>query len=150
MLYYRIDILEELGINPDDINTWDDINKILPILQNKSLNFGMPVPVLGVVGGTLSIYATLLYQMGGQLYDTGEYQYDGVTTDLNSDAAFDAFKMWTNMFIVHQVPNSYDFANRFRTVRFRSRSRTIPRIIRSACLHRSLTACGHLSVFREP
>lgn len=64
MLYYRIDILEELGINPDDVNTWDDINKILPILQNKSLNFGMPVPVLGVVGGTLSIYATLLYQMG--------------------------------------------------------------------------------------
>lgn len=115
MLYYRIDILEELGINPDDVNTWDDINKILPILQNKSLNFGMPVPVLGVVGGALSIYATLLYQMGGQLYDTGEYQYDGVTTDLNSDAAFDAFKMWTNMFIVHQVPNSYDFANRFRS-----------------------------------
>lgn len=117
MLYYRTDILEELGINPDtQLNTWDDIYKLLPLLQNKSMNFGMPVPVLGAVGATLNIYATLLYQMGGELYVMGdEYEYDGINGNLESDEALDAFKMWTNLFTVNRLPNTYDFANRFRS-----------------------------------
>jgi len=117
MLYYRTDVLEELGINPEtDLDTWDDIYNILPLLQNKSMNFGMPVPVLGMVGGTLGIYATLLYQQGGELYVmSDEYEYDGIRGNLDSDEALDAFKIWTNLFTVKRLPNSYDFANRFRS-----------------------------------
>ncbi|MDD6205127.1 MAG: extracellular solute-binding protein [Firmicutes bacterium] len=117
MLYYRTDILEELGVDPDtQLNTWDDIYKLLPLLQNKSMNFGMPVPALGVVGGTLNLYATLLYQRGGTIYKmSDEYEYDGITGNLDSDEALDAFKMWTNLFTVNRLPNSYDFANRFRS-----------------------------------
>ena len=117
MLYYRTDIMEELGVDPDtQLNTWDDIYKLLPLLQNKNMNFGMPVPVLGVVGGTLGLYATMLYQRGGELYKmSDEYPYDGITGNLDSDEALDAFKMWTNLFTVHRLPNSYDFSNRFRS-----------------------------------
>ncbi len=127
MLYYRTDVLTELGINPEtDLETWDDIYRILPILQNKSMNFGMPVPVLGVIGASFGIYATLLYQRGGTFYEMNdEYNVlnadgelitpDGLTGRLDSDEALDAFKMWTDLFTVKRLPNSYDFANRFRS-----------------------------------
>lgn len=110
MLYYRTDICAELGIDPEtDLETWDDIKSILPILQSHSMNFGMP-------GGTLNLFATLLYQMGGELYvPDPDHEYDGIKTTLDQDAALDAFKLWTDFYTVYGVPNAYDFSNWFRS-----------------------------------
>lgn len=117
MLYYRTDICAELGIDPEtDLETWDDIKSILPILQSHSMNFGMPVPAVGAAGGTLNLFATLLYQMGGELYvPDPDHEYDGIKTTLDQDAALDAFKLWTDFYTVYGVPNAYDFSNWFRS-----------------------------------
>ena len=117
ILYYRTDICEELGINPKtDLTTWEGVKSILPILQGRSMNFGMPVSVVGAAGATLNIFATLLYQMGGELYEPDpDHEYDGVKTTLDQDIALDAFKLWTDLYTVYGIPNAYDFANWFRS-----------------------------------
>lgn len=67
MLFYRKDILAELGLEVP--NTWEDVIHILPVLQKKNLNFGFPkVLVDGAVGLGLPVYATFLFQNGGSLY----------------------------------------------------------------------------------
>ena len=108
MVFYRTDILEELGLNPP--NTWDDVYYIIGELQNKQMVFAMPVPVVGAVGSGNLSYAMLLYQHGGQYYTD-----DRTTTMLTTDAALDAFKEWTQFYTLYNIPNTYDFANRFRT-----------------------------------
>ena len=108
MVFYRTDILEELGLQAPE--TWDDVYNIIGELQNKQMTFAMPVPVVGSVGSGEMSYAMFLYQKGGQFYTD-----DLVTTDLTSDAALDAFKEWTQFYTLYDLPNTYDFANRFRT-----------------------------------
>ena len=65
---------------------------------------------VGAVGSGEQSFAMLLYQKGGQFYTE-----DRTTTDLTSDAALDAFKEWTQFYTLWDLPNTYDFANRFRT-----------------------------------
>ncbi len=108
MTFYRTDILEELGLEPPE--TWDEVYNIIGHLQNQQMTFAMPVPVVGAVGSGNNTFATLLYQKGGQYYTE-----DRDSTDLNSDAALDAFKEWTEFYTLYDLPNTYDFANRFRT-----------------------------------
>lgn len=108
MIFYRTDILEELGLEPPE--TWEDVYYIIGELQNQQMTFAMPVPVVGAVGAGNLTYAMLLYQKGGQFYTD-----DRTTTDLTSDAALDAFKEWTQFYTLYDLPNTYDFANRFRT-----------------------------------
>ncbi len=108
MTFYRTDILEELGLEPPE--TWDEVYNIIGHLQNQQMTFAMPVPVVGAVGSGNNTFATLLYQKGGQYY-----LEDRSSTDLNSDAALDAFKEWTEFYTLYNLPNTYDFANRFRT-----------------------------------
>ena len=108
MIFYRTDILEELGLEPP--KTWDDVYYIIGELQNQQMTFAMPVPVVGAVGSGEQTFAMLLYQKGGQFYTE-----DRTTTDLTTDAALDAFKEWTQFYTLWDLPNTYDFANRFRT-----------------------------------
>ena len=42
VLFYRTDIMEELGIDATQINTWDDVIKTLPKLQKNSMSFAIP------------------------------------------------------------------------------------------------------------
>lgn len=108
MTFYRTDILEELGLEPPE--TWQEVYNIIGHLQNKQMTFAMPVPVVGAVGSGNNTFATLLYQKGGQYY-TDERD----STLLTSDAALNAFKEWTEFYTLYNLPNTYDFANRFRT-----------------------------------
>ena len=108
MTFYRTDILEELNLDPPE--TWEDVYNIIGHLQNKQMTFAMPVPVVGSVGSGNLSYAMLLYQKGGQYYTE-----DRDSTELTTDAALDAFKEWTEFYTLYNLPNSYDFANRFRT-----------------------------------
>jgi ABC-type glycerol-3-phosphate transport system substrate-binding protein len=108
MTFYRTDILDELGLEPPE--TWTDVDNIIKELQNKQMTFAMPVPVVGAVGSGNLSFAMLLYQKGGQYYTD-----DRDSTLLTSDEALDAFKEWTEFYTSAGLPNTYDFANRFRT-----------------------------------
>jgi len=108
MLFYRTDILDELGLKVPQ--TWDDVYSLIGELQNKQMEFGMPVPVSGTVGAGIGSFATLLFQKGGAFYEP-----DGVASGLTSDAALNAFRQWTQFYTQYKLPNAYDFANRFRS-----------------------------------
>ncbi len=97
MMFYRTDIFEELGLSVPE--TWDDFYKLIPILQGKNLNIGMP-----------DIFATLLVQRGGSIFNESL-----TSTMLDSKEALDAFYQWTEFFTLYGMPLAFDFFNRFRT-----------------------------------
>ncbi|MFP4017218.1 MAG: extracellular solute-binding protein, partial [Halanaerobiales bacterium] len=127
MLFYRQDILSELGLGIPE--TWDDIFRIIPELQENNMEFGFPISdvaarraVSADIGmstagaGSLSAhpgvtpFLTFLYQKDGDLYKP-----DGVTTDLHNERAIESFRMWTDFFELYKLPMSYNPQNRFRT-----------------------------------
>lgn len=108
LLFYRSDILSKLELSVPQ--TWDDVIAMLPILQKRHLTFGMPLPYASnMVGVGINTYAMFLYQNGGQFYKNG-----GISSDLDSDQAVDAFFKWTNFYNDYQLPTQYDFISRFR------------------------------------
>ncbi|MBP5198410.1 MAG: extracellular solute-binding protein, partial [Lachnospiraceae bacterium] len=100
MLYYRADILQELGLEVPQ--TWDDFYRCLAVIQKNNMNVGM-IP-------DYTSYGMLLYQFGGAYY-----KEDGTESGLSSEAAVQAFSKWTGNYADYRMPVSYDFANRFRT-----------------------------------
>lgn len=100
MMFYRTDILAELGINPPE--TWEELYGILPTLTRNNMDFGLQ--------STLNTFATLLYQNGGSFYNS-----KGTASALGSLAALETFKDWTDLYTSYRLPVSFDFANRFRT-----------------------------------
>ena len=108
MLFYRTDVLAELGLEVPQ--TWDDVIYVIDQLGKQQMQFAMPAPTTGVIGAGTSTFATLLYQMGGTFYEE-----DGVASTLNNKTAIEAFKMWTRFYTDYGLPVDYDFANRFRT-----------------------------------
>lgn len=123
MLFYRKDILEELGLEVPQ--TWDDVIKIIPDLNKDHMDFGLPYSGIaqassGAIGegsatvsvlahGGVSTFLTLLFQRGEDLY-----LGDGIATNLESEAAVQAFTQWTELYELYDLPLWYDAANRFR------------------------------------
>jgi ABC-type glycerol-3-phosphate transport system substrate-binding protein len=111
VLFYRKDILEELGLQIPQ--TWDDVYKMLPDLKKNNMDFGLPIlntkiqqpPALPIN----EAFAMLLYQHGGSFY-----KEDGVASDLDSEIAMSTFQQWTDLYTAYQFPVDYDFVNRFR------------------------------------
>jgi ABC-type glycerol-3-phosphate transport system substrate-binding protein len=101
MLFYRKDILKELGIDIEKLQTWDDIIGIMPLLQKSHMTFGLP--------STLSSFATFLYQNGGGFYKNG-----GRQSDLDSKISLESFKQWTNYYVSYRLNLEYNFETRFR------------------------------------
>lgn len=99
MLFYRKDILSELGLEVPQ--TWDDVYAILPDLQNNHLEFGM--------WPSIYTYVQFLYQQGIALYYP-----DVVEVNLASEAGVEAFTRMTNLFTQSGLPLQYNFINRFR------------------------------------
>ncbi|REK75228.1 extracellular solute-binding protein [Paenibacillus paeoniae] len=113
MLFFRKDILEELGLSVPQ--TWDDVYAMIPVLQKHHLEFALPLaqPVQGQIAMNLEPNATLamlLYQMDGEFYSPN-HQYSG----LNSEVSMQAFKKWTEFYTNYKFPVQFDFPNRFRT-----------------------------------
>lgn len=103
MLFYRKDILNDLGIEVP--KTWEDVKEIIPILQANNYDFYLPgVP----------LYPSLVYQYGGEVY-LGEGKDFGIETGLFEEEAMTAFKELTQFFTSYQLPVVADFSNRFRT-----------------------------------
>jgi len=121
VLFYREDILKEIGVIPADADeafwqefTWDDVIDMIPELQRLNLEFYLPIDIVeqqlgGIIPPNL-IYVSLLYQQGGSLYTE-----DGSRTLLQERKAIDTFKMWTDFYTNYRFTIAANFANRFRT-----------------------------------
>ena len=103
MLFYRKDILTELGIKEEDLTTWDSLlQTVLPELDMNNFDFGIP--------STINSYGNFLYQNGGSFYNE-----KNTASAFNTAEAIKAFETITTMFTDYGLPKSYDFANRFRS-----------------------------------
>lgn len=114
VMFYRTDIMGDLGVDTEkDINTWDDVLKLLPVLQKNSMTFAVP-SVERKIGQTtnpdLANYFAQLYQRGGTLYDA-----EAMKTTIDSPAGIEAFEFYTKLFTNYKLEKQYDFVNRFRS-----------------------------------
>ncbi|MCX7715454.1 MAG: extracellular solute-binding protein [Clostridia bacterium] len=111
MMFYRKDILSELGIGIP--NTWEQFKQIVPIIKKNNMNVGwskISTEVPNNASVAFTIFNTLMYQRGGKYYTD-----DLKATDLGSEAAREAFKESTDYYINYDFPQTYDFYSRFRT-----------------------------------
>lgn len=134
MFFYRTDIFNELGLKAP--NSWDDFYKIIPVLQRKNYEIGLPYSTITVAGtatggiGAKDMYSTLLLQSGGKFYNS-----DLTSSLLDNDNAFNAFKTWTEFYTTYGFPVSYNVLTRFR-------SGTLPAFIAPYSTFNSLMAAA--------
>ena len=110
MLFYRTDVLEELGQTPPE--TWDQLIKMLPDLQRRYLRVGLILPsnISSQVFDAGNTFVLLMSQTGQDLYNDQLTQ-----TTFDTEAAVEAFTMWTNFYTIHDFPQTYDPFSLFRT-----------------------------------
>ncbi|MBE5966224.1 MAG: extracellular solute-binding protein [Lachnospiraceae bacterium] len=100
MMFYRKDILAELGIVPP--KTWDEVKVDLSVLSNNQMDLGM-LP-------TEAVFATLLYQNSGQYY-----RDDKKASNLASETAIGAFKNFCEYYTKYTLDRETSLTNQFRT-----------------------------------
>ncbi|MCL2019485.1 MAG: extracellular solute-binding protein [Oscillospiraceae bacterium] len=111
VMFYRTDILDELGISPPQ--TWDEVIDAFPVLQNRNLSIGIPSierKIGNMVVPDLSNFFSQLYQRGGALYTA-----DGSRSRFDDEQTVAAFEAYTKFFTHYKAPLHYEFANRFRS-----------------------------------
>ncbi|CAM4015100.1 extracellular solute-binding protein [Paenibacillus alkaliterrae] len=113
VLFYREDILHELGLNVPE--TWEDVYQMIPVLQKNNLQFGLPQATLDASAVTDQMppnptYTMMLNQSDGELY-----QNDGKSSALDTEVSIQAFQKWTELYANYKLPIAFDFPNRFRT-----------------------------------
>ena len=109
MLFYREDVLEELGLEVP--TTWTDVMEMIPVLNRENYEFYMPSTR---VATGLNVFQAMIYQNDGEVY-AGEGIDYGISSALHEDPAMEAFKWFTDLFTVHGLEVQADFSNRFRT-----------------------------------
>lgn len=105
MLFYRKDILKELGIEVP--TTWDEAKICLSVLSKNNMELGLPIITVSTAD---MIYGMFLYQMGGEFYTA-----DAKASALDSDNAINAFKELVRYYADYTLTREFDFVNRFRT-----------------------------------
>lgn len=113
MLYYRADVLLELGL--DIPETWEDFYDMIPAILANKLDIGYPV-------GETGLYL-FLFQTGESLYknytvlnaDNTKSEIKGMQINLDSNTALSCFKKMCDLITLYDLPLSYSFPNRFRT-----------------------------------
>lgn len=118
VMFYRKDILEQLELEVPQ--TWQDLVEMLPTIQGNNMSVGIPTAA-GSSGATnatavaqansdLSMYFTLLYQYGGDMYNEA-----GTKTTVDAEAGIDAYEDYLKYFTDYGIPTIYDFVSRFRS-----------------------------------
>lgn len=105
MLFYRKDILKELGLEVP--KTWDDVKVCLSVLSKNSMQFGLPPTTVLTAD---MVFGNFLYQMGGEFYTE-----DRRASALDSNEGINAFKHWVKYYTDYTFEREYDFVTRFRT-----------------------------------
>ena len=123
MLFYRTDIMEELGLPIPQ--TWDELIAQLPTIQGESLTVGVPFPDVGNVD--TGVFNTLVYQNGGEIYAE-----NGKRTVIDNEAGVAAFELYTSLYNDYGLPTIYDPPSRFR-------SGEMPMVISSYSLYNTLS-----------
>ncbi len=119
VMFYRKDVLEELGLGVP--NTWQELIEMLPTIQGNNLSVGIPTAAgssgsaaastaVASAAADLSMYFTLLYQNGGDLYNE-----KGNETIVAQEAGVQAMDEYTKYFTDYGIPVIYDFLTRFRS-----------------------------------
>ena len=109
LLFYRKDILEQLGVEIP--KTWDDLISLLPTLQGNKLNVALPYP--NIQFPDMTTFYSMIYQNGGNIYNE-----KGTRTVIDSETGVSAFKMYTSFFNSYGLDTIYDFVSRFRSGEF--------------------------------
>ncbi|SDE26004.1 ABC-type glycerol-3-phosphate transport system, substrate-binding protein [Paenibacillus sp. UNCCL117] len=107
MLFYRKDIMNELGLEVP--GTWDDVHKMIPELQKRYMQFGLPIQDQKSTMTPNDTFSMLLFQTDGNYYEAG-----GKRSALDQDVAMRAFGSWTDFYTSYKFPLQFDFMNRFR------------------------------------
>ncbi|MFC0392978.1 extracellular solute-binding protein [Paenibacillus mendelii] len=101
MMFYRKDVLQEIGI--DELpETWQEVFDIIPILQQKGLDFYFTPD--------LSTFSSFLFQLSGEFY-----RDHGKASNLDTPEGLKAMKMWTGLYTNYKISKEANFYNRFRT-----------------------------------
>lgn len=100
MLFYREDILKELGLKVPE--TWDDVRQLIVDLNNNNMQFGFM--------GALQNYVTMLYQNGGTIYSD-----DSTKCLLDTNVSLLSFEQYVSLYREYGIPVTFDFVNRFRS-----------------------------------
>lgn len=119
VMFYRTDVLEEMGLEVPD--TWQELIEMLPTIQGNNLSVGIPTAAGSSSTTTastavasnvpdLSLYFTLLYQYGGDMYNEM-----GTKTTVDDEAGIQAFDDYVRYFNDYGLPTIYDFVSRFRS-----------------------------------
>lgn len=112
MMFVRTDIMDNFGLEIP--KTWDELMKIMPVLQGNNLEIGLPYTdgyaTMNSGIGTINILPTLLAQRGINIYNE-----DNSKTLLASSEAYHVFKMWTDFYTMYDFSLYKDDFNRFRT-----------------------------------
>lgn len=116
MMFYRTDVLEELGYS-EPPESWDALIDMLPDLQRKYLDVGLILPsnISSQVFDAGNTFVLLMQQTGQDFYnyDTVSGQY--ISTTFDTEAAVEAFTKWTKFYTVYDFDQTYDAFTRFRT-----------------------------------
>lgn len=111
VLFYRTDIMEELGLEVPE--TWDDVIEMLPVLQKSNMSFGLPSTertINSTIVPDTSAMMSIMYQNGATLYNE-----DASATLIDDEKAVEAFEFYTMLYTNYGLPKKFDFANRFRS-----------------------------------
>ncbi len=119
VMFYRKDVLAELGLEVPQ--TWQDVIEMLPTIQGNNMSIGIPSAAgsssnaaastaVASNAADLSMYFTLLFQYGGDLYNER-----GTKTVVNEEAGVEAFDDYTRYFTDYGIPVYFDFVSRFRS-----------------------------------
>ena len=112
MMFYRTDILEELGVK-EVPETWEDLIDIIPVLQRSYLTLGLLSPASNLSSSVFEsgdTFSMLVLQAGYNMY------VDDLTkTTFDEKTVVDAFKQWTDFYTIYDFEQTYDAFSRFRT-----------------------------------
>jgi ABC-type glycerol-3-phosphate transport system substrate-binding protein len=104
MMFYRKDILDELGIELP--RTWEELYSILFQLHKNYYDIGLP----NITEDTIETYLMFLYQSKGQFYNDEESE-----TLVNTKKGLNAFEKWTDLYTKYKITQKMNAFNRFRT-----------------------------------
>ncbi|MCR5743550.1 MAG: extracellular solute-binding protein [Lachnospiraceae bacterium] len=100
MMYYRKDILAEIGLEVP--KTWDDVKIAMAVLNQNQMEFGM-LP-------QEQVFDMFLYQTGGEYYNE-----DGSLCILDNDEGVNAFKEYCAYYTDYTLDKETTVEQRFRT-----------------------------------
>jgi len=112
VMFYRMDVMEELELRIPE--TWDDVYELIPELQKRNLDFGLPW--VQVAPGSFEVqpinpaFAMFLYQNDGRFYREG-----GREMALDEEAAIAAFQRWSQFYSAYKLPLEFSLWQRLRT-----------------------------------